>query len=1138
METVKDGFFGELPKDLQAKLKEINKLISDTLDECIKDDKYKEIRDSKEAMKNVSAFKATPKDKDHTGSFRIFNNSGKKECMIQISGHFMNPQNTDIEKLLHELIIEVSKKVTPIVKDKYGMRIDNEAPDGASEEGIDVYPSDKEAKELWTKFEGKTIKEINESGSYFSEAGKRDKVRDGYFNELPEQLQSKVMECSKIIRKGIDDLLRKPTYSDLLQSDWAMTCIDTLKIAPSNKSDVGSARIFRSGKTYKCEIQITGTFRNHQAGWIESLLNDFVTDAFNGIKGKIRQKYDIGLVNKGSQGQVDEGYALSLNKKEAEELWNHWADKRERVYKEAMEFLESIDDEEYEFYLLEAKAGKQADDNAKRNLERFKQKYGYNPSTKSINWEGIDIKVDLDINNPYAPKYDGSKSFSQCQAKNGKKRLRETAAIMDPINGECILVLSKDVMSANTFKQVDADIMHELGHIRLQFDDAIINPDKKFKKQSKDVRDFVKGKIEDGSLPDDTLDQFKDRRRLRKYMKDVHGNHDHADVDEYEADRYAANSVSDKTMLNSLKKHYKNDAKKKALRATLKANNRLKRDKVMDKACKIVYNNLNPKFKDQFTSYYKNKFGNDPENFKSVKEEFKSWLKTAHPDIWETMLKEADKQITDNGSVYSPASLQQAGKETLHDNLSTDYGPRKAALRDSKIKNSPLYKEDVDRFYEYYIEALEELAYDDSEEIIFIEASSSDPETLPDYKKEYNTEMTEAQAKRTLRSLSQDIINKNEEGEPGKGKNKVSQYTANIYANIITKNLLPKWASGFKKFSITLDSYQSFFTFEFKIPTMSQDFVSRYIEGREPMSAFLHRVPEIKVKMSPRIFHTMKNPDDAYNFFKAAIQYYDSKIEKYSKSLMSEVFKLNHNMKHLISTTKLSGVVTYPMQLLFVFDDAHMDNKDTFTLSKDDINTVNQFVRNIYKSYAAPEKEKKKIVDDIKTMVRELHEACEFDDNIRAITYLPEAVQSYLNNEFDSQMESYDKRWVLEHVDNEAMSNAPREVTALYEKFGVKKLKKIPMDLIAYIQIETESIKDANDKMMIASYCCSKIEIVEWYIELLEVGSKKYVVPHNKPYLENMRTQLLECYKKIMATPIPKANRPIISVQYPQGYEG
>ena len=41
-----------------------------------------------------------------------------------------------------------------------------------------------------------------------------------------------------------------------------------------------------------------------------------------------------------------------------------------------------------------------------------------------------------------------------------------------------------------------------------------------------------------------------------------------------------------------------------------------------------------------------------------------------------------------------------------------------------------------------------------------------------------------------------------------------------------------------------------------------------------------------------------------------------------------------------------------------------------------------------------------------------------------------------------------------------------------------KKLKKIPYDLVSYIQIETEAINDANDKMMISSYCLGKLEKV------------------------------------------------------------
>lgn len=102
-----------------------------------------------------------------------------------------------------------------------------------------------------------------------------------------------------------------------------------------------------------------------------------------------------------------------------------------------------------------------------------------------------------------------------------------------------------------------------------------------------------------------------------------------------------------------------------------------------------------------------------------------------------------------------------------------------------------------------------------------------------------------------------------------------------------------------------------------------------------------------------------------------------------------------------------------------------------------------------------------------------------------------------------------------------------------------KILKKIPSDLIAYIQIETEAIKDANDKMMISSYCLHKLEVVNWYLELLEVGSKKYIVPQGKAHLEMVRDQLMACHKMIMSVKIKNPNdRPLLDIKYPRGYEG
>lgn len=110
---------------------------------------------------------------------------------------------------------------------------------------------------------------------------------------------------------------------------------------------------------------------------------------------------------------------------------------------------------------------------------------------------------------------------------------------------------------------------------------------------------------------------------------------------------------------------------------------------------------------------------------------------------------------------------------------------------------------------------------------------------------------------------------------------------------------------------------------------------------------------------------------------------------------------------------------------------------------------------------------------------------------------------------------------------------------ALWGMVMKKKLKKIPYDIVSYIQIETEAINDFNDKQMISSYCLGKLELVNWYIELLETGSNKYIVPQSKATLEAIRDELIECHKQIMKVkPAKSVERPLINIKYPKGYEG
>jgi len=101
-----------------------------------------------------------------------------------------------------------------------------------------------------------------------------------------------------------------------------------------------------------------------------------------------------------------------------------------------------------------------------------------------------------------------------------------------------------------------------------------------------------------------------------------------------------------------------------------------------------------------------------------------------------------------------------------------------------------------------------------------------------------------------------------------------------------------------------------------------------------------------------------------------------------------------------------------------------------------------------------------------------------------------------------------------------------------------KKLKRIPSDLVSYIIIETEAIRDFNDKQMISSYCLGKLDLVNWYIEVLDAGDDRYIVPLSRAQLESIRDALQEAHKQIMAVKIKKpSERPLIDLSYLKGHE-
>ena len=96
-----------------------------------------------------------------------------------------------------------------------------------------------------------------------------------------------------------------------------------------------------------------------------------------------------------------------------------------------------------------------------------------------------------------------------------------------------------------------------------------------------------------------------------------------------------------------------------------------------------------------------------------------------------------------------------------------------------------------------------------------------------------------------------------------------------------------------------------------------------------------------------------------------------------------------------------------------------------------------------------------------------------------------------------------------------------------------KKLKPLGRDLVAYITVEMNDIRSANDQAMLSGYTCSKIELVDFYITILDTQDPRYIVPHTKQYLVQMKNDLEKLLAQILRIRPINRSEQIWRVNYP-----
>lgn len=368
---------------------------------------------------------------------------------------------------------------------------------------------------------------------------------------------------------------------------------------------------------------------------------------------------------------------------------------------------------------------------------------------------------------------------------------------------------------------------------------------------------------------------------------------------------------------------------------------------------------------------------------------------------------------------------------------------------------------------------------------------------------------------------------------------KISDSDTKLISTEVTKKMLPKSVGrGFKDFKVVVDNSITGSAFEFQSEKIQDSDIDGLLEGKENLYKLLTANKEISIRGTSKFFQDSKGTNDFYYFCDNAIKFYGKTFKKICSMIQNELVHLDSKMKNLIKGTDLKKIVAALVQQCLSFREARISSHGTFTEKEKEIKKlISEYMFKTLKSFKDPEASKDEILKTFDLMIKSFKESYKSELKSDLLVFI-ESLQKLYNGEYKAELREAEQLFINECINWE--TPARYETKVLLEKFGVKRLKKIPSDLLPYIRMQIDRIEDENDKYMLAGYTQSKIEIVEWYIELLTVGSDRYIVPHTLPQLQRILQELNFCYKKIVSIRVSGGSGSGASsygnIKYPSGY--
>ena len=143
-----------------------------------------------------------------------------------------------------------------------------------------------------------------------------------------------------------------------------------------------------------------------------------------------------------------------------------------------------------------------------------------------------------------------------------------------------------------------------------------------------------------------------------------------------------------------------------------------------------------------------------------------------------------------------------------------------------------------------------------------------------------------------------------------------------------------------------------------------------------------------------------------------------------------------------------------------------------------------------------------------------------------------------------SMFDDYYKNTITESA---AIKNMEKDIDSILETsyvkeflgLGKEKLVPITQNQIDYVLAKSESIESVDDKVMLLSYINSKLDMIRYYIEIINNPkmAKKYIIPNSESQLIRFNNQLIQIKKYILNYKIPEKRNELVT-WYPTGYEG